>query len=109
VVDNLLSNADKYSPPEAPVEIVLRSTGRENVEVCVRDYGIGLDDTEPDEVFTPFYRSARAKAQAKGVGLGLAVCKRVMEAQGGSIRVAARPEGGCDFIFSVKRHRMGRK
>jgi two-component system sensor histidine kinase KdpD len=104
VLENLITNADKYSPPEAPIEISVHPSG-EDVAVCVRDYGIGIDDAETEQVFTPFYRSARAKAQAKGIGLGLAVCRRVMEAQGGSIRAAARPEGGSDFVFSIKRYR----
>jgi K+-sensing histidine kinase KdpD len=105
VLDNLISNADKYSPPGNPIEISVRQNGLRNVEVCVRDYGIGLDDDEAEQVFTPFYRSPRAEAQAKGIGLGLAVCRRVMEAQGGTIRAVTRPEGGCDFIFSVKTYR----
>jgi len=105
VLDNLISNADKYSPPDNPIEINVHLNGRRTVEVCVRDYGIGLDEEEAEQVFTAFYRSPRAEAQAKGIGLGLAVCKRVMEAQGGTIRAVARPQGGCDFIFSVKRYR----
>jgi PAS domain S-box-containing protein len=109
VVDNLVTNADKYSPLEAPIEIIVLPNGSDDVEVCVRDYGIGLEESDLDQVFTPFYRSAPAKAQAKGLGLGLAVCKRVLEAQGGSIRAAARPEGGSDFIFSVKRYRDDRE
>jgi len=108
VLDNLISNADKYSPPENPIEITVHRNGRRNVEVCVRDYGIGLDEEEAEQIFTPFYRSPRAEAQAKGIGLGLAVCRRVMEAQGGTIRAVARPEGGCDFIFTVKRYRSSR-
>jgi len=105
VLENLISNADKYSPAENPIEITVHRNGPRNVEVCVRDYGIGLDEDEAEQVFTPFYRSPRAEAQAKGIGLGLAVCRRVMEAQGGTIRAVTRPEGGCDFIFTVKRYR----
>jgi PAS domain S-box-containing protein len=101
VLDNLITNADKYSPGEAPIEILVRHEGDSEIEVCVRDHGIGLDDDDLKEVFTPFYRSPKAKSQAKGIGLGLAVCKRVIEAQGGSIRAIARPEGGCDFIFKL--------
>ena len=105
VVDNLVTNADKYSPIEAPIEILVHPNGNDDVEICVRDYGIGLEESDIEQVFTPFYRSSRAKSQAKGLGLGLAVCKRVLEAQGGSIRAAARPEGGSDFIFSIKRYK----
>ncbi|HEV8574525.1 MAG TPA: PAS domain S-box protein [Dehalococcoidia bacterium] len=105
VLDNLITNADKYSPIEVPIEIRVYANGQDEVEVCVRDYGIGLDDSEIEQIFTPFYRSQSAKSQAKGIGLGLAVCKRVMEAQDGTIRAIARAEGGCDFIFSIPRYR----
>jgi PAS domain S-box-containing protein len=105
VVDNLVTNADKYSPIEAPIQILVHPNGSDDVEVCVRDYGIGLEDSDIEQVFTPFFRSTRAKSQAKGLGLGLAVCKRVLDAQDGSIRAIARPEGGSDFIFSVKRYK----
>jgi PAS domain S-box-containing protein len=105
VIENLITNADKYSPPESNIEVLVQANGRDDVEVCVRDYGIGLDESDIEQVFTPFYRSARAKSQAKGIGLGLAVCKRVMEAQGGLLRAVARPDGGSDFIFNVKRYR----
>jgi two-component system sensor histidine kinase KdpD len=103
VLENLIGNADKYSPPEGPIEIRIRPGDREDIEVRVRDYGIGLGEGEATDVFTPFYRSDRARTQAKGVGLGLAVCKRVIEAQGGRIWALARPEGGCDFTFSLRR------
>lgn len=104
VLDNLISNADKYSPVDAPIQILMRSGSPDDVEVCVRDYGIGLDSEDVEQLFTPFYRSTRATSHAKGIGLGLAVCKRVLEAQDGTIRAVARPEGGCDFIFTVKRY-----
>jgi PAS domain S-box-containing protein len=104
VLDNLITNADKYSAPDAPIEIVVRA-GADDVEVAVRDHGIGLDEDDVDKVFSPFYRSSRGRNQAKGIGLGLAVCKRVMEAQGGSIHVVNRPEGGCDFIFTLRPYR----
>jgi K+-sensing histidine kinase KdpD len=100
VFDNLLSNADKYSPREEPIEIRIRPVG-DGVGVRVRDSGIGMDPGVEEDVFAPFYRAEEAKAQAKGLGLGLAVCKRVMEAQGGTIRAVVRSEGGCDFVFTL--------
>jgi signal transduction histidine kinase len=102
VLHNLISNADKYSPPDKPIEVVAGRNGDQGVDVCVRDYGVGLDEDETEEIFTPFYRPARIRDSAQGIGLGLAVCKRVIEAQGGSIRAVSRPEGGCDFIFALK-------
>jgi signal transduction histidine kinase len=68
----------------------------------VRDYGIGLDEVDIDTLFVPFYRSSKAKTQAKGVGLGLAVCKRIVDAQSGQIWAESRPEGGSDFVFTLQ-------
>ena len=99
-LENLLSNADKYSAADRPIEVRIRSAGPD-VEVCVRDYGIGIDPAVADDLFTPFYRTKEARSRAKGLGLGLAVCKRVIEAQGGSISAAARAEGGSAFTFTL--------
>lgn len=101
VVDNLLTNADKYSANDTTIEVTVQTDDCGAVEVRIRDYGIGLEEEELAEVFTPFYRSKRAAAHAPGVGLGLAVCKRVVEAQGGEIQAIARPDGGCDFVFTL--------
>ena len=51
--------------------------------------------------FTPFYRSDRAKGYASGMGLGLAVCKRIIDAYGGSIEAESPPEGGAEFVLSL--------
>jgi PAS domain S-box-containing protein len=102
VLENLLSNADKYSPPEARIDVIARPNEAGEPEICVRDYGVGIDADEAEAIFTPFYRSPKAKSLAKGMGLGLAVCKRVIKAQNGRISVTARPGGGCDFIFCLQ-------
>jgi signal transduction histidine kinase len=102
LVDNLISNANKYSPEGAPIEVHLRRNEDGEAEVRVRDYGIGLDEVDVETLFVPFYRSLKAKNQAKGVGLGLAVCKRVVEAQDGRIWAESRTGGGSDFIFTLK-------
>jgi signal transduction histidine kinase len=100
-VDNLLTNANKYSPADQPIEIIARSTEDAGVAVRVRDYGDGLSEQAMEHVFDAFYRAPNAKHKASGMGLGLAVCRRVMEAQGGKIWAETRPEGGCDFVFTV--------
>jgi PAS domain S-box-containing protein len=101
VVQNLLANADKYSLPETKIEIAVSVNEMGHPEVHVKDRGIGLDEQDVQEMFTPFYRSIRARRRAGGMGLGLAVCKRALEAQGGTIRATARPDGGSDFSFSL--------
>jgi PAS domain S-box-containing protein len=102
VLENLLGNADRYSPPEAPIMMLARQNDAGQVEICVRDFGLGLEQTEIEKVFTPFYRSARVRALTKGMGLGLAVSKRAIEAQHGRIWAVNRPDGGSDFVFSLQ-------
>jgi PAS domain S-box-containing protein len=101
VLQNLLTNAEKYSPAGQPIDVSLQETEPGLVEVRVRDYGIGLDEHDVKNLFTPFYRADKAKQQAPGLGIGLAVCKRVLEAQDGTIGAAGRRDGS-DFFFSLK-------
>jgi len=102
VLENLLSNADKYSRKGAPIEVSVNKTSCNCAGVRVRDYGDGISQHELDKVFEPFYRSPQSMNKARGLGLGLAVCKRVVEAMGGSIWAVARPEGGSDFRFTLQ-------
>jgi signal transduction histidine kinase len=102
VVDNLISNANKYSPAEAQIEVHIGQSESGLPQVRVRDDGIGLDEVDVDTLFVPFYRSSKAKTHAKGVGLGLAVCKRIVDAQNGRIWAESRPEGGSDFVFTLQ-------
>jgi len=100
VVDNLLVNADKYSAPGSPIEVVVTAdTDRACVEV--RDRGIGFEDENQDELFTPFFRTETARKTANGVGVGLAVCKRIVEAQGGEVWARSRDGGGATIGFSL--------
>ena len=101
VLENLLTNAHKYSPPDQPIEVHLRHCGDE-VEVCVRDFGYGLAEDETERVFDAFYRSPRSKERSSGMGLGLAVCRRVLAVQQGRIWAVGRPGGGSDFVFAVR-------
>jgi PAS domain S-box-containing protein len=97
VVQNLLTNARKYSPAGAPITI----TGR--IEdgflcVCVADRGRGISDN--DAIFQAFVRE-QGTAQVSGLGIGLTVCKRLTEAQGGSVRAEPREGGGTIFTFTL--------
>jgi K+-sensing histidine kinase KdpD len=92
ILRNLMSNADKYSPPDSPIDVEARTRDGE-VEISVLDRGAGIAPEEIDLIFDRFYRSDRTAMQAAGLGMGLTVCKRLAEAQAG--RIWARPrEGG---------------
>jgi two-component system sensor histidine kinase KdpD len=97
---NLLSNAEKYSPPEEAIEVKLLRAG-DHVEASVLDRGPGIAVDEVDAIFQPFYRSPMTSSKALGLGLGLAVCKRLVEIQGGHIWVAPREGGGSEFAFAL--------
>ena len=102
VLHNLISNADKYSDPGLPIDIEVRQEGEE-VVVRVLDRGPGVGPEEIDLIFESFYRSQKTARQAGGKGLGLTVCKRLVEAMRGRIWAEARPGGGFVAAFSLPR------
>ena len=101
VLANLLDNADKYSPPGKDVMVEVRADQTE-VTLSVRDYGPGLPSGDLARVFEKFYRADSSDSQATyGYGLGLYVCRRLVEAQGGRIWVENAPGGGAVFFFTL--------
>ena len=101
VLTNLLDNADKYSPAGAPVAIEVRADQVE-VTVAVRDEGRGLPSGSLEQVFEKFYRADNSDSQpAYGYGLGLYVCRRLIEAHGGRIWAENAPHGGAVFSFTL--------
>jgi signal transduction histidine kinase len=100
VLANLIENAEKYSSPQETIEIELRREGDEET-VRVLDRGAGLTDDETTHVFESFYRSPRLARGSPGMGIGLSVCKRLVEEQGGRIWALPRPDGGSEFGFSL--------
>jgi signal transduction histidine kinase len=101
VVRNLLSNADKYSPKGAAIEISLRRAGEGVGELVVRDRGVGIDPEEAELIFERFYRSERTSRLVGGSGVGLALCKRLIEAMSGQIWARPREGGGLEVGFSL--------
>ena len=100
VMENLLSNADKYSPAGRDVDVLIQIDDAE-AQVIVLDRGIGIDESEAAKLFTPFYRTEAAKSRANGIGIGLAVCKRVVEGQDGRIWARPRAGGGSELGFAL--------
>lgn len=97
---NLLTNAAKYGGESRRVDIEAHRVGG-MVEVSVADRGPGLAPDEIERVFDAHFRSRAARAQAEGLGLGLSVCRRLVEAQGGAIRARPTPGGGTTVSFTL--------
>jgi signal transduction histidine kinase len=100
VLQNLIANALKFRGEEAPrVELSALRDSQEWV-VTVRDNGVGVDPEQATRIFGMF---SRADHEADGVGIGLAVCRRIVEAHGGRIWVEAADGGGAAFRFTLPR------
>jgi signal transduction histidine kinase len=96
VLTNLVSNAIKYSPTGGLIEATLARRGDE-VVLRVTDHGIGMSAEEQRHIFEPFRRAGLAKDAIPGLGLGLFVVKRIIEAHGGRIEVESAPDRGSTF------------
>lgn len=102
VVDNLVSNAVKYSPPGSVVTVALRTDAGGSQSVCVRDQGPGIPEDERDKLFKDFGRlSVRPTGGEKSTGLGLAICRKIVEAHQGAIVAENQPSGGCEFRVTL--------
>ncbi|WP_437732782.1 ATP-binding protein [Sorangium sp. So ce1335] len=106
VLNNLLSNALKYSPAGGQVDVAVRADG-DGAEIAVRDRGLGIDPAELPHLFEPFQRLKSSAGSIPGTGLGLAVAKRIVEAHGGRIRVESRPGAGSVFRIELPRSSSG--
>jgi PAS domain S-box-containing protein len=100
LLENLLSNAAKYSPASTEIEVLVQCEDKE-ARVMVLDRGIGLGDTDPERLFVAFFRTDEAKRYTSGIGVGLAVCRRMLEVQGGRIWAQPRDGGGSEFGFAL--------
>ena len=98
VLINLLENALKYTASGTPITIAVHAADKE-VLVEIADRGPGLQPGDEDRIFDKFYRSH--PQQAKGVGLGLAICRGIIQAHGGRIWAENRPDGGAVFRFTL--------
>lgn len=100
LLENLLNNAVKYSPAGSPVEVEVTTAGDE-VMVEVLDHGIGLDDVDCQRLFEPFFRAEPARSTANGLGIGLALCQRIVAALGGRVWARPRDGGGAAVGFAL--------
>lgn len=100
ILYNLIENAAKYSPAESEIKISIENDD-DDVTVAVADQGIGMPADKMAELFAPFQRLVDQTEHVKGLGLGLVVCKRLVEAHGGKIWVKSQSGKGSTFYFTL--------
>jgi signal transduction histidine kinase len=107
IIVNLLLNAADATPPGGTVTLTIRcGAGCDTAEIEVRDTGPGIAPALRERVFEPFFTTKEA---GHGTGLGLTVCRSIVDGHGGSIRVDEPGGGGCRFIVTIPVHPMGGK
>ena len=107
VLDNLLDNALKFSPRGGRILIRVDDVGPA-VQLSVNDHGIGIPSNELPRVFDRFYQvDGSASRRYGGVGLGLAICKEIVEAHGGEIWAESREGKGSSFYFTLLKEPAG--
>jgi light-regulated signal transduction histidine kinase (bacteriophytochrome) len=101
VFQNLIGNALKFQRPGATPEVRVSAVQEEGAwRFSVVDNGIGIDARHVDRIFMLFQR-LHAKGEYDGTGIGLAICKRIVERHGGTIAVQSTPGAGSTFTFSI--------
>jgi PAS domain S-box-containing protein len=101
VLSNLLSNALKFTPPEGVIEVGAASTDTE-AKVWVQDTGVGIAADEIDKLFEKYKQTSSGKtSEYKGTGLGLVICKMIVEAHGGKIWAESEQGKGAKFTFTL--------
>ncbi len=97
VFQNLIANAVRYRQPERPLEVRIAAVvGNGQVRITVRDNGRGFAEDQAGRLFEPFVR-LHPQVASEGTGIGLAICRRIVEAHGGRISASARAAGGAEF------------
>ena len=101
VIDNLIDNALRYSPPGSAVVVSVRREG-DRARLSVQDSGPGLSPDEQTHVFDRFYRADRSRARhSGGTGLGLSIAKAIVGAHRGTLSVLSAPGRGCTFLVDL--------
>jgi two-component system sensor histidine kinase KdpD len=103
LLGNMLENAAKYSAPGQPIYVSAELRGQD-VACSVADRGMGIDPMEQSLIFDKFYRARNRAHHTPGTGMGLAICRAIVEAHGGSISVTSQPGHGSVFTFTLPQH-----
>ena len=97
VIRNLVSNAMKYSKPNASIDIHLKKED-DTIKIIVQDYGCGMTEEERNQIFDRFYRADKAR-NSEGFGLGLSISSKIVELHHGQIKVASVKNRGSIFTL----------
>jgi len=106
ILSNLLNNAFKYASGNGTVEVHTK-TSADMVTIEVKDDGPGIAEEERNKIFESYYRSPDKAKGSHGLGIGLALCKVLVTAHGGTIWVKSAPGKGSSFFFTLKRTAEG--
>jgi len=99
-VINLVDNAIKFTPPNGRIDLsVVRLN--DYIELRVKDSGEGIPEDKKDRIFERFYQVDPSRSKQKGAGLGLQICKRIIEAHNGEIKVEKNEGKGVTFIVLI--------
>jgi signal transduction histidine kinase len=95
VIGNLLKNAINYTPPKGAITLAVSATPFDEIELYVRDTGIGIARKDLDRIFEPFYRAEQSRTRSKGgSGLGLSITAEMVKIHGGRISIRSTPGRG---------------
>jgi PAS domain S-box-containing protein len=103
VVRNVLANAIRYAPMGTTIHMCAEEDDERGWRIVIRDQGPGIPENELESIFLPFMQSSRTRDGSGGTGLGLHICRKIMQAHGGTILAANAVDGGAELVLYLPR------